>query len=399
MRAGYMPAVGVAEFRDDMPEPQIEKADDVKIRVRNCGICGSEVHAIHGLHPFRIPPIVSGHEVAGDVVAVGEGVTKFKVGDRVTVEPHYGCGHCWYCDHGLYNVCPDKKVLGAGPWSGGLGEYIVTPEQTVVKLPDSLTYEEGALIEPVANGMYAVRNSKIDEETNIVVIGCGPIGIGDFLCARLWNPKSILMVDVSDFNLQKAVEMGATLTCNSRRENLYDRVMELTDGVGADLVFLAFGDAPTIQQAFEITRRGGQIAQHALMEDGIAFPYRIHQQHELDFKAYNMYTNEDFELIAKAIHEGKMDLSHFVTQRYPIEQFAEAMHMADKRPEPVLKVMMSFESLPISEPPPRRTTLLRRGTFILSLHRTPPSYIRAGGHMCLCELTIAKQLLLSYNFP
>lgn len=342
MRAGYMPAIRQAEFRDDMPEPQIEKADDVKIKVVNCGICGSEVHAYHGLHPFRIPPIVSGHEVAGDVVEVGPGVTRFKVGDRVTVEPHYGCGHCWYCGHGLYNVCPDKKVLGAGGWSGGLGEYIVTPEQTVVKLPDTLSYEEGALIEPVANGMYAVRHSNITPETNIVVIGCGPIGIGDFLCARLWNPKSILMVDVSDFNLQKAREMGAELTCNSRRENLAERVMELTDGVGADLVFLAFGDAPTVQQAFEITRRGGQIAQHALMEDGIAFPYRVHQQHELDFKAYNMYTFEDFELIARAIHEGKMDLSHFVTQRYPIEQFKEAIEMADKRPEPVLKVMMHF---------------------------------------------------------
>ena len=342
MRAGYMPAIRQAEFRDDMPEPMIEKADDVKIKVVNCGICGSEVHAYHGLHPFRIPPIVSGHEVAGDVVEVGPGVTRFKVGDRVTVEPHYGCGHCWYCEHGLYNVCPDKKVLGAGGWSGGLGEYIVTPEQTVVKLPDTLSYEEGALIEPVANGMYAVRHSNITPETNIVVIGCGPIGIGDFLCARLWNPKSILMVDVSDFNLQKAREMGAELTCNSRRENLAGRVMELTDGVGADLVFLAFGDAPTVQQAFEITRRGGQIAQHALMEDGIAFPYRVHQQHELDFKAYNMYTFEDFELIARAIHEGKMDLSHFVTQRYPIEQFPEAIEMADKRPEPVLKVMMHF---------------------------------------------------------
>ena len=228
MRAGYMPAIRQAEFRDDMPEPMIEKADDVKIKVVNCGICGSEVHAYHGLHPFRIPPIVSGHEVAGDVVEVGPGVTRFKVGDRVTVEPHYGCGHCWYCGHGLYNVCPDKKVLGAGGWSGGLGEYIVTPEQTVVKLPDTLSYEEGALIEPVANGMYAVRHSNITPETNIVVIGCGPIGIGDFLCARLWNPKSILMVDVSDFNLQKAREMGAELTCNSRRENLAGRVMELT---------------------------------------------------------------------------------------------------------------------------------------------------------------------------
>ena len=190
--------------------------------------------------------------------------------------------------------------------------------------------------------MYAVRNSKIDEETNIVVIGCGPIGIGDFLCARLYDPRSILMVDVADFNLQKAREMGAELTCNSRSENLYERVMELTGGVGADLVFLAYGDAPTLQQAAEICRRGGQLVQHALMEDGIGFPYRVHQQHELDFKAYNMYTNEDFRLIAEAIDAGKMDLSHFVTQRYPIEQFAEAMHMADKRPEPVLKVMMTF---------------------------------------------------------
>ena len=209
-------------------------------------------------------------------------------------------------------------------------------------IPEKLSYEEGALIEPVANGMYAVRNSRIDGDTNIVVIGCGPIGIGDFLCARLYDPRSILMVDVADFNLQKAREMGAELTCNSRSENLYERVMELTGGVGADLVFLAYGDAPTLQQAAEICRRGGQLVQHALMEDGIGFPYRVHQQHELDFKAYNMYTNEDFRLIAEAIDAGKMDLSHFVTQRYPIEQFAEAMHMADKRPEPVLKVMMTF---------------------------------------------------------
>lgn len=342
MRAGYMPAVGAAEFRDDMPEPQIGKADDVKIKIHNCGICGSEVHAYHGLHPFRIPPIVSGHELSGEVVEVGSGVTKFRVGDRVTAEPHYGCGECWYCKHGLYDVCPNKKVLGSFDWSGALGEYVVVPEKTVMRLPEKLTYEEGALIEPIANGMYAVRNSKIDAETNIVVIGCGPIGIGDYLCAKLYGPKNILMVDVSDFNLEKARDMGATLTCNSRRENLYDRVMELTDGVGADIVFLGFGDAPTIQQAVEICRRGGQLVQHALMEDGIAFPYRVHQQHELDFKAYNMYTYEDFELIANAINEGRMDLSKFVTQRYPIEQFAEAMHMADKRPEPVLKVMMYF---------------------------------------------------------
>jgi len=344
MRAGYFEAVHVAYFRDDWPEPQIEKADDVKIHVRKCGICGSEVHAYHGKHPFRIPPIVSGHEVAGDVVAVGEGVTEFKVGDRVVVEPHYGCGKCWYCKHDLYNLCPSKKVLGAGGWSGGLGEYIVTPERTVVHLADNLSYEEGALIEPVANGMYAVRNSNITEESTICIIGAGPIGIGDLLCARLWNPKLIVIADIADFNLEKAKLMAPeVVTVNSAKEDLQTRIMELTDGVGVDMTFLGFGNEPTITQACAVTRRAGQVIQHAMMEDGIGFCYRLHQQHELDFKAYNMYRKKDFELICEALAAGKMDLSHFVTQRYPIEQFEEAMHMADKRPEPVLKVMMSFD--------------------------------------------------------
>ena len=342
MRAGYFEAIQKATFRDDMPEPSIEKADEVKIRIRCCGICGSEVHAFYGKHPFRIPPIVSGHEAAGDVVEVGAAVTQFKVGDRVAVEPHYGCGSCWYCRHGLYNVCTNKKVLGANGWSGALGEYIVTPEKTVIHLADSLSYEEGALIEPVANGMYAVRNSNIRPESTIAVIGAGPIGMGDLLCARLYGPKLIVMADISDFNLEKARLMGCEHTVNSAKEDLYARVMELTDGLGVDMTFLAYGDEATLTQAAKITRRGGQLIQHALMLDGIGFPYQIHQQHELDFKAYNMYQRRDFELICGALAAGWMDLSHFVTQRYPIERFTEAMEMADKRPEPVLKVMMEF---------------------------------------------------------
>lgn len=154
----------MAEFRSDMPEPQIRYDKDVKIRIRKCGICGSEVHALHGMHPFRIPPVLSGHEFAGDVVEVGKGVTKFKPGDRVTGEPQYGCGECYYCKHGMYNLCTSKRVLGAsykvpeldnGEWTGSMGEYIVVPEKTVVKLADNVSYEEGALIEPVANGIYA----------------------------------------------------------------------------------------------------------------------------------------------------------------------------------------------------------------------------------------------------
>ena len=343
MRAGYFEAVHVACFRDDMPEPQITRPDDVNIQIRNCGICGSEIHAYHGKHPFRIPPIVSGHEASGDVVEVGPEVTEFKPGDRVVIEPHVGCGKCWYCKHGMYHVCPNKKVLGAGDWSGALGEYVVTPEKTLVHLADHLSYEEGALIEPVANGMFAVRNVGITPETTLCIIGAGPIGIGDALCARLWNPKTIIVSDIADLNLERLKLMcPEAVTVNSRRESLEDVVLELTDGVGADKTFLAFGSESAVTQACAVTRRSGQVIQHALMEDGIGFCYRLHQQHELDFRAFNMYQKRDFELICEALAENRMDLSHFVTQRYPIGQFKEAIDMADRRPEPVLKVMMEF---------------------------------------------------------
>lgn len=352
MRGGYMEAIGVAAFRDDLPEPQIINEHDVKIHVRKCGICGSEVHALHGLHPFRIPPVLSGHEFSGDVIEVGSAVTRCAPGDRVTAEPQYGCGECYYCRHGMYNICTNKRVLGAsydvpelggGKWTGSLGEYIVVPEKTIVKLAEGVSYEEGALIEPIANGIYAVRRANITPESSIAIIGCGPIGLGDMIGARLYDPKLIVMADISEINLRMAREFGCEQVINSREQDLEETVMELTGGVGVDMVFLGFGDAPTLEQACRIVRRGGTIHQHALMKDGIGFPYQIHQQHELSFIAYNMYKYEEFEFICDEIAKGRIQgLDRMVTQRYPIEKFKEAMEMADKRPEPVVKVMMEF---------------------------------------------------------
>ena len=245
MRAGYFPELGVAEFRSDMPEPQIRYDKDVKIRIRKCGICGSEVHALHGMHPFRIPPVLSGHEFAGDVVEVGKGVTKFKPGDRVTGEPQYGCGECYYCKHGMYNLCTSKRVLGAsykvpeldnGEWTGSMGEYIVVPEKTVVKLADNVSYEEGALIEPVANGIYAVRRANITPESTVAIIGCGPIGLGDLIGAQLYGPKLIVAADVSEINLKMAREFGCKNVVDSSKQDLEEVISELTDGVGVDMV-------------------------------------------------------------------------------------------------------------------------------------------------------------------
>lgn len=342
MRAGYIDGIKEASFRTDLPEPQITQDNQVKIRVRSTGICGSEIHAYHGLHAWRVPPLVSGHEFAGDIVEVGSGVKDYKVGDRVTAEPQYGCGECPLCKKGKYNLCADKKILGATYWSGSFGEYIVTPESTLVRLSDDVSYDEGALIEPIAVGMHAVRTNNVSEQDTVVIIGVGTIGLGVYLSAKIFNPKKIILIDVVEFNLEKAKEMGAEHVINSAKEDVLAKVMELTDGQGADITFLAFGNAATVKQAAQVTTRGGIVSEIAVMPDGVAFPYPDLQIKELTLVGSNMYVREDYEVVCQAIGDGKMDLSKFITKTYPIEQMPEAMEVMDKRAEPIVKIMLQF---------------------------------------------------------
>lgn len=342
MRAGYIDAVKKASFREDLPEPQIIAPNEVKIRVKVTGICGSEIHAYNGLHSFRVPPLVSGHEFAGDVIEVGSGVITCKVGDRVTAEPQYGCGDCYFCNNGDYNICPDKKVLGATYWTGSFGEYVVVPEKTIVKLQDSVSYEEGALIEPLAVGMHAVRKFNLNENSNIAIIGTGTIGLGILLCAKLFNPKKIIMIDVVDYNLEKAMEMGCEHTINSMKEDVDQRIKELTDGIGTDVTFLAFGNEPTIRQACSITKRGGIVSEIAIIKDGTPFPFGLLQLKELTMVGSNMYIYDDFQAVCDAIAEGKIDLSKFVSKIYPIEEMPTAMEVMDKREEPIIKILLKF---------------------------------------------------------
>ena len=207
MRAGYIEKPLTAMFRNDMPEPQITAGNMVKIQVKATGICGSEVHAYHGRHAWRVPPLVSGHEFAGIICEVGNDVTAYKVGDRVTAEPQYGCGHCDLCESGNYNLCADKKILGATYWSGSFGEYVVVPEQCVIPLASNVSFEQGALIEPLAVGMHAVRTHEVGRDSTIAVIGCGTIGLGVILSAGCYAPEKIIGIDVVDFNLEKAKEV------------------------------------------------------------------------------------------------------------------------------------------------------------------------------------------------
>lgn len=342
MRAGYIAKPLDAMFRDDLPEPQIVRANQVKIRVKVTGICGSEIHAYHGRHPWRVPPLVSGHEFAGIVCEIGSGVKGVRVGDRVTAEPQYGCGNCAYCRSGRYNLCKEKKILGATEWSGSFGEYVVVPEACVIPLSRNVSLDCGALIEPLAVGMHAVRLNEVGREDVIAVIGCGTIGLGVILSAKRFHPQKIIGIDVVDFNLEKAKEMGADVTFNSNSDSVCDGIKKLTGGLGVDMTFLSFGNASCVKLAAEITKAGGKIAEIAVMSGDVPAPFDDIQVKELKVCGSNMFTADDFREVVAGIETGDICLDGFITQRFPIECMHEAMEFADKRPEPSIKVVMDF---------------------------------------------------------
>ena len=314
MRAGFIEEPGKAYFKE-VPEPQIEKSTDVKIKVVVTGICGSEVHAYHGKHAWRVPPLVSGHEFAGIVVE---------------------------CRIGKYNICKNKKILGATYWSGSFGEYVVVPEKTVVHLGDDVSFEEGALIEPIAVGMHAVRERDVSIGQNILIIGAGTIGLGVYLSAKICNPSKIIVADVVDYNLEMARELGCEYTINSMKENLEAEVKKLTNGEGVDITFLAFGNAPVVESASKCTKEGGVISEIAVIPNGTGCPYNMIQVKQQSLIGSNMYVRKDYEVVVENMAKGRIDSKKMVSKIYPIEEFTAAMEMADKRTEPVVKVMLKF---------------------------------------------------------
>lgn len=343
MRAGFFEEVGKARFVTDAVEPQIMKADEVKIKVHFTGICGSEMSAYRGRHRFRIPPVVSGHEYAGEIVEVGSAASGWSVGDRVTSDANQGCGKCYYCQRNQYNICSENRNLGARGWSGPFGEYIVVPAASLVRLPENLPYRMGALIEPLSIAMHAVRRAGLHPEENVLVIGCGPIGMGVCLAAQIAGIKNIIVADLVDFNLNLAKQMGASEMINSAIEPLEERVLTLLNGLGADAVFVAFGRSAIANQALECARSGGRVVQIGAIPDGEPFSYDVLLKKELTYLASERSVKDDYMAVVDAIDRGVIDPGPMITHIYPIEDFQKVIENVDRNWEPHMKVMFRFQ--------------------------------------------------------
>jgi len=245
----------------ELPETKPE-AGEVLIRVAACGICGSDVHGYDGSSGRRVPPIVMGHEAAGTVAALGDGVTDFAAGDRVTFDSTVYCGTCAPCRRGEINLCDNRQVLGVScaeyRRAGAFAEYVAVPSRIVYRLPDGLSFAEAAMLEAAAVAVHAVSLAQSFPESTALVVGVGMIGLLAAQALRAAGCSRVFVADVDGSRLKLAQDLGATAVLSAETD-IAKQVLQLTGGAGADVVVEAVGRTETVTASVESVRRGGTV--------------------------------------------------------------------------------------------------------------------------------------------
>jgi len=244
----------------DFPAP-LPADDEVVVRVHACGICGSDIHGWDGSTGRRNPPLIMGHEASGEVIATGPRVSAWRAGDRVTFDSTISCGVCRFCKIGQVNLCESRRVVGVSPVEykqhGAFAEQLAVPDRILYRIPDTLSYEQAAMVEPVSIAIHAVQRTKIAPDSTAVVIGSGMIGLLVIQALRWAGAKQVVAVDLADNRLALARQLGATHTLNSGKEDVAAEINRITGGLGADTAFEVVGFAPTLNLALAVLKRGG----------------------------------------------------------------------------------------------------------------------------------------------
>lgn len=244
----------------DFPEPT-PAADEVVVQVHACGICGSDIHGWDGSTGRRRPPLIMGHEAAGEVVSTGPRVTAWKAGDRVTFDSTISCGTCRFCRDGQVNLCENRRVVGVAPVEyrqhGAFAERLALPDRILYRLPDTLPFAEAAMVEPVSIAVHAVQRTRIAPGSTAVVVGSGMIGLLVIQALRWAGAKNVVAVDLADNRLALARQLGATHTINSGTSDAAAEVARITEGLGADTAFEVVGFTATLNLALAVLKRGG----------------------------------------------------------------------------------------------------------------------------------------------
>jgi len=324
----------------DVPTP---RADEVLIRIHACGICGSDVHGYDGSTGRRIPPIVMGHEAAGVIESVGIEVESFRVSDRVTFDSTVYCGKCFYCQRGMINLCDAREVIGVSTPSfrrmGAFAEYVTVPARILHRLPEAMPFEDAAMIEAVSVAVHAVSLAPIQANDNAVIVGAGMIGLLTLQAALNAGAKVAIVVDIDDSRLALARELGATHTINSSNIDVQKRILELTNGRGADVSLECVGTSATVNVAVECVRKGGAVTLVGNVAPKIELGLQSVVTRQVRLQGSCASSGEYPECIA-LMASGKIQVTPLISAVSPLEQGTEWFERLYARETGILKVVL-----------------------------------------------------------
>ncbi|MEE2705865.1 MAG: galactitol-1-phosphate 5-dehydrogenase [Planctomycetota bacterium] len=308
----------------DMPQPDVGP-DDVLVRVRACGICGSDIHGFDGSSGRRIPPLVMGHEAAGTVAAVGANVDGFGEGDRVTFDSMISCGRCAYCDRGQYNLCDNRQVLGVscGDYRrhGAFAEFVVVPQRIVYPLPEALSFEHAAMVEPVSVALHAANLARVSLGESAVVVGSGMIGLLVIQCLRLAGCGQIIAVDLSDDRLALAEQLGADVGINAAGTDVDAAIEAELRGDGADVAVEAVGNTVAVRTAITAVRKGGRVVLVGNLSPQIEFDLQSVVTREISVLG-SCASSGEYDVCIDLLASGKIDADPLITARSSLDEAA-----------------------------------------------------------------------------
>ncbi len=332
-----MIAPGEIEFRE-VPVPEV-KSGEVMVKMQRIGVCGSDIHVFHGKHPYVTYPITQGHEVSGEIVIIGTDVSSLAVGQKVTIEPQEYCGECHPCRNGKYNLCENLKVMGFQT-TGSASEYFVVDASKVTPLPDSMSFDEGAMIEPVAVTVHACRRVGDLTGKKVAVMGAGPIGILLSQTLKAFGASEVVITDVSEYRLKLAKECGVDYAINTKDRDFGEVLVECFGKDKADIIYDCAGNNITMGQAIENARKGSIIMLVAVFAGMATVDLAKLNDSELDLYTSMMYRHEDYVDAIKFVEEGKVKLKPLMSKHFPFKNYLDAYKYIDENYEKTMKVLV-----------------------------------------------------------
>ncbi len=344
MKTAVMLGIGKMGFEErDIPQP---KDNEVLVQLEYVGICGSDLHYYEtgAIGDYVVkPPFVLGHEPGGTVIEVGKNVKHLKAGDRVALEPGRTCGHCEFCKEGKYNLCPDVVFFATPPVDGVFQEYVAHEADLCFKLPDNVSTLEGALIEPLAVGFHAAIQGDAHLGQKAVVMGAGCIGLVSMMALKARGVSEVYVVDIMEKRLEKALELGAAGVINGAKEDVVQKVNEITNGRGMDLVIETAGTEITTRQAIQIARKGSNIVLVGYSKTGeMTLPMSLVLDKELTFKTVFRYRHI-YPMAIEAVAAGKVDLKGIVTDIFTLDEAQKAMDYSVNNKADIVKAVIKIK--------------------------------------------------------